>query len=109
MALRINNTASSAKRIKIIYNPEGLDLGPTLRVKKGTFLNWVDSAPPSGHSCGHLAGLRSGRFGILLIVYKGLLLWENGHATTAVSYALLTFVGCLLAVWGSVHWARSVF
>lgn len=36
-------------------------------------------------------------------------LWENGQVTTAVIYALLTFVGCLLAVAVSVSWARSVF
>ena len=38
-----------------------------------------------------------------------LVLWENGHGTTALVYAFLTFVGCLVAVWGSVQWTRSVF
>lgn len=37
------------------------------------------------------------------------LLWENGSPTTAVFYALLTFVGCLAAVVSAVLVSRWVF
>lgn len=38
-----------------------------------------------------------------------LLLWENGSPTLAVTYSLVTLLGCLLAVVLSVSLARSIF
>ncbi len=38
-----------------------------------------------------------------------LLLWENGSLALAVTYSLVTLLGCLLAVFLSVYLARTIF